>query len=205
MTKHRKREEWIEEILEAAADEITAVGYARLTMEAVAARTDLSKGGVYRFFANKNEIALALFTRHYRKLLEFDIDEVTSWELPIMETIYRLIYEPLDDETLRRDQRVWVELISEAVRNEQFRAERQRFHALLLDRFGILLQRIVDRDIGNLEIDFAKKLETSLLLGMALMDGLTIQGMSGTTLEEQANLVKRFVEVMVNDALGEQN
>ncbi len=201
MTKHRKREAWIEEILEAAAAEITEVGYAKLTMEAVAARTDLSKGGVYRFFANKNEIALALFTRHYRRLLDFDINDVIGWNLPILETIFRLIYEPLDDETLRRDQRVWVELISEAVRNELFRAERQRFHALLKDRFAVMLQRIVDRDLQEVEPDFAKKLETSLLIGMALMDGLTIQGMNGTSLEEQANLVKQFIEVMVKDAL----
>jgi AcrR family transcriptional regulator len=56
-------------------------------MEAIAARTALSKGGVYRFFANKREVALALYTRCYDEHLDFEIDDAVAWGLPISETI----------------------------------------------------------------------------------------------------------------------
>ncbi|MCP4676721.1 MAG: TetR/AcrR family transcriptional regulator [Deltaproteobacteria bacterium] len=205
MTKHRKREEWIEEILEAAADELVSVGYSRLTMEAIAARTDLSKGGVYRFFSNKREIALALFTRHYRELLDFEPDEVIVWNLPITETLYRLLFEMWEEGRLRRDQKVWVQLISETLRDEEFTAERERLLGQLREKFGELVKRLFDHYGIETGEELDQKLDTALRLGIALLEGLVIQGTTGTSIEEQAALVRRFIEVMLMNVLGEIN
>ncbi len=203
MTKHRKREEWIEEILEAAADELVSVGYSRLTMDAIAARTDLSKGGVYRFFSNKREIALALFTRHYRELLVFEADEVITWNLPITETLYRLLFEQWEEGRLRRDQKVWVQLISETLRDEEFAAERERLLEQLREKFGELVKRLLDHYGLEMDDERDQKLDTALRLGIALLEGLVIQGTTGTPIEEQAALVRRFINVMLIDSIGE--
>jgi AcrR family transcriptional regulator len=202
MTRHRKKEEWIAEILDAAADEIAENGYVNLTMEAVAARTALSKGGVYRFFANKREVALALYTQCYDEHLDFDIDEVVGWGLPISETIFRVIFGQHDPKAFPRVQKVWVQLAPEAMRDEGFRSARGRSLALLLQKIGTLALRLVVRDGHEIPAKFGDTLETALLLGVALMEGLVFQGSTGTSFEKQAELVKRFVDIMVAEALG---
>lgn len=203
MTKHRKPEEWIEDILEAAANEISENGYSKLTMESIVAKTNLSKGGVYRFFSNKREVAIALFTKHYRALLNFDIEEVVAWNLSIPDTLYRLIFEPWEADEFHRDQKVWVQLISETVTDKGFVTERKKYHERLTHKFRLLIERILERDCLKVRTDAALKVETALLLGSALMEGLTIQGISGTSLREQAGLVRRFIEVALSDGLEE--
>ncbi len=202
MTKHRKREEWIEEILEAAADELVGVGYSKLTMEGIAARTELSKGGVYRFFANKREVALALFTKHYREQLDFDVEEVVLWDLPITEILYRLLFELWEEGKLRRDQKVWVQLFPETLHDNEFSSERERLLGQLREKFGDLVTRLIERFGLEKDDQFDQNLDTALRLGIALMEGLVIQGTSGASLEEQAALVRRFIDVMLVDTFG---
>jgi AcrR family transcriptional regulator len=203
MTRHRKKEEWIAEILNAASDEIAENGYVNLTMEAVAARTELSKGGVYRFFANKREVALALYARCYEEHLDFDIDEVVGWKLPIAETIFRITFgQHADVGEFTRFQRVWVQLAPEAMRDEGFTAARDRSLGQLLQKIGALVVRLLARDGRAIPLTFGDKLETALLLGVALMEGLIFQGSTGTSFEKQAELVKRFIDIMVFEALG---
>src|ERR671929_129186 len=50
-------------ILEAAWEELDAVGYASLTMEGVAARAGTSKAVVYRRWSNRAELVLAAMRR----------------------------------------------------------------------------------------------------------------------------------------------
>jgi AcrR family transcriptional regulator len=202
VTRHRSREERIVEILEAAAEELIAGGYSSLTMEAIARRTGLSRGGLYRFFANRREIALALFTKHYRELARFDVDEVIGWQLPITKTLSRLLFELWDEGQLERDQLVWVQLIAETPRDPEFNAERERLLGELREKFGELVKRLVE-GLGFPWTDELKgKLDTAIRLGVALMEGLVIQGVAGASIEEQGALVERFVEVMLVDAIG---
>jgi AcrR family transcriptional regulator len=203
MTKHRKPNERIEEILESAANELVRVGYSKLTMDAIAARTGLSKGGVYRFFANKREIALALFTRHYRELLNFDMDAVVSWNLPIKDTLNKLLFELWEEGKLKRDQKVWLQLVSEILHDKQFSSERERLIADLKEKFGALVRRLAGGHGLDVFGGFDQKLDAALGLGIAIMEGLVIQGTSGASIEEQAALVRRFIEVVLFDAFGD--
>ncbi len=123
MTKHRKKEEWVEEILDAAADRVVAEGYSNLTMESIAAHTTLSKGGVYRYFSNKHEVALALFERVYRNSMNFEFADILAWNTSIEETIQRLLVVRRDANDVRRDQNIWVQLVSETLWDEAFRAQ----------------------------------------------------------------------------------
>ncbi|MGG6311834.1 TetR/AcrR family transcriptional regulator [Paenibacillus macerans] len=67
-TTTRRRGEFLEnDILQAAWDELTAVGYARLTMEGVAARAKTNKNAVYRRWPSKSKLVLAALRKHVPK------------------------------------------------------------------------------------------------------------------------------------------
>ncbi len=64
--KQRRRGVELEHaVLSAAWDELVAVGYARLTMESVAARARTGNAVLYRRWANKDQLVLAA-VEHYR-------------------------------------------------------------------------------------------------------------------------------------------
>jgi AcrR family transcriptional regulator len=64
-TKSRRRGAQLEQaILDAAWDELRAVGYARLTIEAVAARAGTSKPVIYRRWGGRAELVLAAWFRN---------------------------------------------------------------------------------------------------------------------------------------------
>jgi AcrR family transcriptional regulator len=205
MTKHRKRDEWIAEILDAAAAEIAENGYVNLTMDAIAARTELSKAGIYRFFSNKREVALALYARCYAQHLDFDVDEVVARGLPMSQAIFGVVFGAHEEHPreFSRVQKVWVQLAPEAMRDEAFRKARTRSLRLLLQKVGALVLRLAARDGRDVPEGFGDKLETALSLGVALIEGLVFQGSTGTSFRKQADLVRRFIDIMIAEALGE--
>ncbi|WP_371871433.1 TetR/AcrR family transcriptional regulator [Phytohabitans rumicis] len=65
VTPTRRRGQELEDaLLDAAWDELAAVGYARFTMEGVAARAGTSRPVIYRRWPNRAELAIAAI-RHY--------------------------------------------------------------------------------------------------------------------------------------------
>jgi AcrR family transcriptional regulator len=204
MTKHRKKEEWIEEILDAAAAQIEEGGYPNLTMESIAARTTLSKGGVYRYFANKRDVALALFRRLYTHTIDFDMDEAVGWNQPPHETIYRLLVLRREPNEVRQDHRIWVQLIPETLWDDGFREERVRQFAALQDKYVELVRRIIQRDGIEVPTDFEQRLNRYVNMGLILKEGMTIQSTLGTPLQEQADTYRRFAEVSLREMLGDK-
>lgn len=58
MTKKMPKEERIEDIIQAAVDEFLENGYEGTSMESIARRAGISKGGLYHHFSSKDEILL---------------------------------------------------------------------------------------------------------------------------------------------------
>jgi AcrR family transcriptional regulator len=76
--KTRRRGLALEEaLLDAAWDELQAVGYANLTMEAVADRAGTSRAVLYRRWRNRTELVLAA-TRRHRPRLSGDVPDTGS-------------------------------------------------------------------------------------------------------------------------------
>lgn len=199
MTRHRKPEERIGEILDAAAALVEKGGYHQLTMEAVAARTELSKAGVYRFFPNRHAIGLALFQRVYLRILDFEIEEALAWGLTVPDTLFRLLFERFNAARDQRDRRVWLQLVPETLRDKAFRRQRRRLQELARQRFRSLVLRLVERDGLPVTADFRTRLDEALELGVALMEGLTLQESSNSR-QAQSLLLRRFLDVMVAHA-----
>jgi AcrR family transcriptional regulator len=67
-TRHRRRGEELEaDLLEAAWQELVEVGFARLTMESVAARAKTGVAVLYRRWPNKDELVIAAIRHHGTK------------------------------------------------------------------------------------------------------------------------------------------
>ena len=202
MTKHRDREEWIKDILEAAAEVIDKTGYPNLTMEAIATESGLSKGGIYRFFKNKEDVALALFSRLHLQLLDFAISDVLSWKLTIEETVSFLLFAQINDERAERVERIWIQLLPETRWSKDFRDESQRLTKYMREKYRALISKMVVRDGLEVTGDFGGRLKTALDFGVAMMQGLGIQGSGGMPREERADLLKRFIKMMMDYVLG---
>ncbi|MBN2530673.1 MAG: TetR/AcrR family transcriptional regulator [Deltaproteobacteria bacterium] len=202
MTKHQSKDEWIAEILEAARVEIDENGYSEFSMEAIVRRTGFSKGGIYRFFKNKSEVGLQLFTESYNAQLDFDVNECVGWRLPMQETIFKLfIRYRLSEEGAKRMDRIWIRLLPEVLNDARFCDERARLLSEIKDKIGALCIVIAERDNIRIPADFHVKLSESFELSAALMEGFSVQTAlgSGSAIEHQGILVRAFIDKLVQD------
>lgn len=204
MTKHRKKEEWVEEILDAAAAKIVEEGYSNLTMEAIAARTTLSKGGVYRYFSNKRDVALALFQRVYRNSMDFDVDEIVGRDVPIQNTIQHLLVVRREARQLRQDHNIWVQLVPETLWDDAFREERKRLFALMEAKYEELFRRLAARDGLEIRPEVEPAFKRYVYLGLVLREGMTFQSVLGMPIEEQGEMYRHFITVFVKEVFGDQ-
>lgn len=87
--KTRRRGAALEEaLLDAAWDELQAVGYANLTMEAVADRAGTSRAVLYRRWRNRAELVLAA-TRRHRPRLSGDVPDTGSLRSDVVAVLTR--------------------------------------------------------------------------------------------------------------------
>jgi AcrR family transcriptional regulator len=78
MTTKKPKEQRVNDIIDAAVDELLEKGYESATMESIAVRAGLTKGGLYHHFGSKDEILLAANERFsqpvYQMLAELEQD-----------------------------------------------------------------------------------------------------------------------------------
>ena len=193
MTRHRAREEWISDILEAAKCEIDEKGYADFSMEAIVRRTGLSKGGIYRFFGNRSDVALELFAGCYRTLSEFDMDECVAWNLSLSETVFRLFGRySMPENAARRADRLWVRLLPEVLNDRRFADTRARLIEEITSRFMELAVAVSRRDHVTLPEDLTQRMPDIFALGVGMMEGFALQSALGSSIADQGRLVRSF-------------
>ena len=77
-------------ILAAAAEVFQAGGYARSTMDQIAAKAHVAKGSLYNYFKSKQDLFMALFAEAIAGA-EQQTDELVAANLPATEKIERLV------------------------------------------------------------------------------------------------------------------
>jgi AcrR family transcriptional regulator len=88
--KTRRRGEALEAaLLDAAWDELQVVGYAGLTMEAVADRAGTSRAVLYRRWRNRGELVIAAMRRH-RPVLSGEVPDTGSLRGDILAVLRRM-------------------------------------------------------------------------------------------------------------------
>lgn len=200
MTKHRSRGEREGEILDAAAALLDRAGLQALTMDAVARSTALSKGGVYRYFPNRDALALAVFERAFHAEASFDEAEVLRWDLPLDEVLLRLMLREHTTDEARRCHRIWLQLLPLTLVRPEFREAKRRLEEWYLARYRDLVVALVRREGWATSPPFLASLYMSLRLASTLMEGMTYRQMSGVTREEIEPQFRRFIAVMLHDA-----
>ncbi|MGO8948989.1 MAG: TetR/AcrR family transcriptional regulator [Ktedonobacterales bacterium] len=102
-----------EAILEAAWDELVAVGYAHLTVDGVAARARTSKAVLYRRWPNLPALVLASM-RHHGPILSGPVPDTGSLRGDVLALLYRI-----SDRFAARGLRVVYSLLSEYFRDDE--------------------------------------------------------------------------------------
>ncbi len=69
MTKKQPREVRLNQIIDAAVDEFLERGYDKASIDSIARRAGLTKGGIYHHFGAKDEILLAANNRFYAPIV----------------------------------------------------------------------------------------------------------------------------------------
>ena len=202
MTRHRSREERIDEILAAAVEEIDENGLPGLTMDALARRTTISKAAIYRFFRNKQEVALALFEYLLSDYAAIDVEEALSWQLPFQDTLMRCIYERHTAEERQRFERTWVQLLPATLHDPAF-AERRRAGLEEVQAMYVELGRgLVAREGIVPRGGFEERLRTGVLLGTCFLEGLEIEALTMDLGEHHERYIRRFLETLIAEVLG---
>lgn len=200
MTRHKLPEERVKEILEAAAEVIDEQGYDRLTMEKIIARTSLSKGGVYRFFGNKREVALALLRLVVDHWTRFEVDTVVGWNLPVRETILKLFFPPEKPQHEEvRNRRIWLHLLPATLRDPEFLAERNRQEEAGRERYRELVRALLQRDGLQANADFERTLERAISVGVIFMEGLMLVSLSHGAWDQLERTAHDFIDVVLRD------
>ena len=201
MTRHRSRDDRLQEILDAAAAVVDLQGLDALTMDEVARRTSLSKGGVYRYVANRDALALALFEAAMTAEIDVDADEVLAWQAPPLDTLMRLMLHDHRDADGQRLHRVFLQLLPQSLVKPAFRELKQRLEDQYIARYGTLVLDILARDGLRPRPGFQQRITVSLRLAATLMEGMTYRLIGGTPHEELEAMCRRFLEAMLTDAL----
>jgi AcrR family transcriptional regulator len=84
--RRRRGAELESALLDAAWDELVAVGYANLTMESVAVRAQTGVAVLYRRWANKQELVIATL-EHYRSSHPIDVPETGTLRGDLLATL----------------------------------------------------------------------------------------------------------------------
>ena len=74
MTKKESKDKRMAEIIQAAVDEFLEKGYESASMEGIAKRTGISKGGLYYHFKGKDEILLLANQKLYQPIAEMRLE-----------------------------------------------------------------------------------------------------------------------------------
>ncbi|MFE1603108.1 TetR/AcrR family transcriptional regulator [Methylobacterium sp. ID0610] len=95
MRRQRRKEERPGEILEAAFEEFALKGFSATRLDDVAARAGITKGTIYVYFPNKEELFLATFREMVRPMIEHIQALTASPEGPALEILrahFRFVY-----------------------------------------------------------------------------------------------------------------
>lgn len=161
-------------ILAAAEEVFGDRGYAATTMEAVAEKADISKGSIYNYFRNKQELFKSLFTRAFQSA-EGDWLAVLEADIPVSQRMERMLdlwFTRLG--YFRHVHRLILEFWATAARQEdssELVGTFRQMYAYWRDKLTAILQS--GKDAGEFPAQLNTQVAASLI--MAILDGIEVQ------------------------------
>ena len=178
MTKQKNQAERIREIILAAIQTIEDKGLSGFTMDAVIARTTLSKGSVYRFFKNKHELMMGVFKHIADAFQPTGMEEALAWRLPLKDTLLRLLFASFREPQGLALRRIHMQLMPELPNHASLLEEMQKtFDQILIEYHNIALA-IIERDNLKIRPGLESHLEMAIRIGQSLFDGLLLNSLA---------------------------
>jgi AcrR family transcriptional regulator len=149
-TRRRRKAERPKEIVEAAFEEFSRNGYAATTLEQIAERAGVTKGTIYVYFENKEQLFISMVRELTKATLDTVIDMFERHQGSTAELLrdqFSFIYQHIVEDRRRRE--VVRMLIAEASR---FPALADRYHEEIHRPCLDLLQKAIQRGIDRGEI-----------------------------------------------------
>jgi AcrR family transcriptional regulator len=146
-----------DEILEAALEEFTKHGYAGTRLDDVAARAGVTKGTIYVYFPNKDQLFHAVVRKYQRPLLQdvhqfIGISKTSAVEF--LRTFLRFIYEAMQAD--RECREVFRLMIAEA---ERFPELAEAYHREVIAPLLGILREVIEAGVARGEIRQSPALE----------------------------------------------
>ena len=149
-TRRRRKAERPKEIVAAAFEEFSRNGYAATTLDQIAERAGVTKGTIYVYFENKEQLFISMVRELTKATLDTVIDMFERHEGSTAELLraqFSFIYQHIVEDRRRRE--VVRMLIAEASR---FPALADRYHEEIHRPCLDLLQKAIQRGIDRGEI-----------------------------------------------------
>lgn len=175
-------------IREAAEKVFAEKGFAGATMQDIATEAGLSAGAIYRYFPSKEALIEALSAERAAANTEV-VESIRSKgdTATVLHGLADTFFQALDDPEAFLNQCIEFELTSEARRNPQIRAARNRSYASLVQGFTAVIRRGQAEGVINSSIDP----ESTARLMIASFEGLTMQLAAGERVH-----VRKYTKVL---------
>mgnify|MGYP001126114901 CR=1 FL=1 len=205
MTKQKNPDERKQEIIAAAIQLLYEKGITGFTMDAVVARTILSKGGVYRFYKNRDDLLADVFRYLAKSFQPIEIEEALAWNLPLKDTLMRLLFSVFYREDGLKLRRIHMQLMLELPSDEHLLKMMQDTFENVRDQYKEIIFTIIERDGLKTAPQFENLIESGIAIGQSLFDGLILNSIDGMPIDEIENRMRTFIDLVLGAALIDYN
>ena len=168
-TQAERREGTIRKLLDAAAETLIEVGYARATIQEICDRAGVSQGGLFRHFATRDELIIAVAQDIGRQILETYRAEFAARRdrEPSLALAIRLMRE----QCRSRPNQVWYELAIASRTHEPLR----RALVPVAERYYRDIESLAREVAPDLAMRFGKDFPILVEILLSIFDGEAIQ------------------------------
>ena len=184
---HQYKENIKNKIIESAISRFSKYGYDKSRMDDIAKTAKLSKGTIYLYFKNKEELFNAISERNTNELKN-QLSKLFQNSDNDLITSIQNFYEDINDQGYR----MFFEIISESSRNKNLKQllykERKKILDIIIDYLNILKEKgYIKKDIEITEIAYGF---------LSLYDGLKINKLLGIDEDQNKNTWSRIVKTI---------
>jgi len=189
----KKEEERKKQIMKAAFDAVSQLGYDNVTLQDIANHAGVSKGVVHYYFTSKQNLLLELLESTTNKIYSYEIKEIAKYETALEKLqayINAVFVSPQEN---KKFYSVYVDFLAQANGNEAYKSINLKFYE---NCWGIG-QEIIE--LGQHEGVFSEDMDAIANAKMmrAMIDGSLLQWLT-CDLEEQHKFYK---EICLNSIL----
>lgn len=176
----KKEEERKKQIMKAAFNAVSHLGYDNVTLQDIANHANVSKGVVHYYFTSKQNILLELLESTTSKIYSYEIQEIGKHQTAIDKLQAYLNAVFVSPQENRKFYRVYLDFLAQANSNEAYKRINLKFYE---NCWGIG-QEIIE--LGKSEGVFSPDIDslTSAKMMRAMIDGSLIQWLT-CDIEEQ--------------------